>query len=168
MSSESGVIVVVGAGPGGTAMVERLIANAPAGRRLDIHVIDPYPPGGGRTWRLDQSPLMWMNSRATEVTMFTDETVEIAGPIRPGPAIHEWSAELGPDSFPSRQQQNAYLTWVFSHVVEAAPPHVSVRVHEATAEGLTETGGRQLVWLANPTEPDTRRYTGQQSSTLPS
>ena len=28
---------------------------------------------------------------AEDVTMFTDESVHIAGPIRPGPSLHEWA-----------------------------------------------------------------------------
>lgn len=44
------IICVVGAGPRGTSVVERLIASAPellGGRALRIEVIDPYPPGPG-------------------------------------------------------------------------------------------------------------------------
>ena len=69
-------IVVVGAGPRALGIVERLGANAghvgsPV-ERVDVHVVDPHPPGGGRVWRADQSPLLWMNSEAQDVTVFTD------------------------------------------------------------------------------------------------
>lgn len=90
-------LVIVGAGPRGTGLIERIAANAPElyeGRRLDIHLVDPYPPGGGRIWRHDQSPLLWMNSMAEDVTMFTDDTVQQEGPIRPGPALHAWAADV--------------------------------------------------------------------------
>jgi hypothetical protein len=157
VSSEPLTIVVVGAGPGGTVMVDRLSANAPTGRELEIHVVDPYPPGGGRTWRREQSELMWMNSRASEVSLFTDESVQIEGPIRPGPAIYEWATEHGhditPATFPPRYVQHAYLSWCFDHIVASAPPAVQVHVHQATAEALTETNGRQLVWLRDRSEP---------------
>ncbi|MFH8753565.1 FAD/NAD(P)-binding protein, partial [Streptomyces rimosus] len=68
-------VVLVGAGPRGTGLVERLAANAPelyGAASLDLHLVDPPPPGGGRVWRRDQSPLLWMNSMAEDVTMFTD------------------------------------------------------------------------------------------------
>lgn len=150
-------VIVVGAGPGGTVMVDRLIANAPADRDLEIHVVDPHPPGGGRTWRHEQSELMWMNSRAAEVSMFTDESVRMEGPIRPGPSLHEWAAEQGhdltPGTFAPRHVQAAYLSWCFARTVASAPPSVSVHVHRATAEALTEAGGRQLVWLSDRDEP---------------
>ncbi|GII64222.1 adenylate cyclase [Sphaerisporangium krabiense] len=157
MGSEPLTIVVVGAGPGGTVMVERLIANAPPGRPLEIHVVDPHPPGGGRTWRRAQSELMWMNSPAADVSLFTDASVRIDGPIRPGPALYEWAAEHGhdvtPATFTPRVIQNAYLSWCFTHIVTSAPPEVTVRVHRATAEALTEAGGRQRVWLDDGSEP---------------
>ncbi|RCG31629.1 adenylate cyclase [Sphaerisporangium album] len=157
MSSEPLTIVVVGAGPGGTVMVDRLIANAPPGRRLEIHVVDPHPPGGGRTWRREQSELMWMNSQAADVSLFTDTSLRIDGPIRPGPAIYEWAAEHGYDvthaTFPPRVIQNAYLSWCFQYIVTSAPPQVTVQVHRATAEALTEAGGRQRVWLDDGSEP---------------
>ncbi|MFJ9033871.1 FAD/NAD(P)-binding protein [Streptomyces sp. NPDC102274] len=56
--------------------------------------MDPYPPGAGRIWRRDQSPLLWMNSMAADVTMFTDDTVALAGPVRHGPALDEWARDI--------------------------------------------------------------------------
>ena len=54
----------------------------------------PAPAGcGGPT----SHPLLWMNSMAEDVTMFTDDSVRCAGPIRPGPSLHEWSQEVDDD-----------------------------------------------------------------------
>lgn len=103
-------LVIVGAGPRGTGLIERIAANAPelyAGSGLDIHLVDPHPPGAGRIWREAQSPLLWMNSHAEDVTMFTDETVVMDGPVRPGPTLHEWAAIDG-RTFADRQLQGAY------------------------------------------------------------
>ena len=84
-------VVIVGAGPRAAGLVERIAANAPElygdAAPFTIHLVDPYPPGGGRVWRPDQSPLLWMNSMAEDITMFTDETVERDGPVRPGPSL---------------------------------------------------------------------------------
>lgn len=52
-------IVIVGAGPRGTGFLERLAANLPevyGDGPLDIHLVDPHPPGPGRIWRTEQSP----------------------------------------------------------------------------------------------------------------
>ncbi|GGR21619.1 FAD/NAD(P)-binding protein [Streptomyces netropsis] len=170
-------LVLVGAGPRGTGLVERLAANAPrlfAGGRLDLHLVDPYPPGGGRIWRSDQSPLLWMNSLAEDVTMYTDASVEREGPVVPGPSLAEWAAgirdgaEHAPldaetaaeargltgQSFASRRLQSAYLGWVYERSVAALPPGITVHEHRRRAVRVSgPRGGRQRVWLEGQAEP---------------
>ncbi|MER7691682.1 FAD/NAD(P)-binding protein [Streptomyces sp. NPDC097610] len=149
-------LVIVGAGPRGTGLIERIAANAPelyAGSGLDIHLVDPHPPGAGRIWREAQSPLLWMNSHAEDVTMFTDETVVMDGPVRPGPTLHEWAAVDG-RTFADRQLQGAYLNWVHEQAVAALPPDVTVHHHPCRA--LRVSGpreGRQQVWLEGRPRP---------------
>ncbi|MGW0422599.1 FAD/NAD(P)-binding protein [Streptomyces sp. NPDC003015] len=149
-------LVIVGAGPRGTGLIERFAANAPElydGSGLDLHLVDPHPPGAGRIWREAQSPLLWMNSHAEDVTMFTDETVEMEGPVRPGPTLHEWAGIDG-RTFADRQLQGAYLRWVHEQAVAALPPSVSVHHHPRRAlrvSGARE--GRQQVWLEGRPRP---------------
>ncbi|MHA5051639.1 FAD/NAD(P)-binding protein [Streptomyces sp. SD15] len=156
MSTGRPSLVIVGAGPRGTGLLERIAANAPelyAGSGLDIHLVDPYPVGAGRIWREEQSPLLWMNSQAEDVTMFTDETVDMAGPVREGPTLHEW-AELDGRTFADRQRQGAYLRWVYERTVAALPPGITVRHHARRAlrvGGPRE--GRQQVWLEGRSRP---------------
>lgn len=149
-------MVIVGAGPRGIGVLERIAANAPelyAGSGLDIHLVDPHPPGGGRIWREEQSPLLWMNSEAQDVTMFTDETVAMAGPVVAGPTLHEWAA-LDGRVFASRQRQGAYLRWVYERTVAALPPDVTVHRHPCRALRVGgERDGRQRVWLEGSARP---------------
>lgn len=179
--SRTPALVVIGAGPRGTGLVERLAANAPGvygDRPLDIHLVDPHPPGGGRIWRQDQSPLLWMNSMAEDVTMFTDDTVLQEGPVRPGPALHAWAAgvrdgslvlpgrigvdpgllaeirELRNDTFPTRRLQGVYLRWVHDRAVAALPERVSVHHHRDRAVRVTgPRDGRQYVRLEGRDRP---------------
>ncbi|MGH4030877.1 FAD/NAD(P)-binding protein [Actinomycetota bacterium Odt1-20B] len=157
-------LVIVGAGPRGTGLLERIAANMPSlygdsscgdasGAEVDIHLVDPYPPGGGRIWRRDQSPLLWMNSQAQDVTLFTDDTVELAGPVKEGPALHEWG-RLDGRTFVSRRTQSGYLRWVYERALTALP--AGVTVHEHRRRALRVSGpreGRQRVWLEGRAEP---------------
>lgn len=149
-------LVIVGAGPRGTGLIERIAANAPElydGQGLDVHLVDPHPPGAGRIWRAAQSPLLWMNSHAEDVTMFTDETVDMAGPVNPGPTLHEWAGIDG-RTFADRQLQGAYLRWVHEQAVATLPDGVTVHHHPLRA--LRVSGpreGRQQVWLEDRPHP---------------
>ncbi|GHI08817.1 adenylate cyclase [Streptomyces cellostaticus] len=149
-------LVIVGAGPRGTGLLERIAANAPdlyAGPALDVHLVDPHPPGGGRIWRQKQSPLLWMNSHAEDVTMFTDETVRMDGPVREGPTLHEW-AGLDGRTFADRQIQGRYLRWVYERALAELPPGITVHHHARRA--LRVSGpreGRQQVWLEGRPRP---------------
>ncbi|WP_031080389.1 FAD/NAD(P)-binding protein [Streptomyces sp. NRRL S-118] len=138
-------IALVGAGPRGTSVLERLCASAPElapGTPVTVHVVDPFPPGPGRVWRTDQPAELLMNTVASQVTVFTDDSVRCAGPIRRGPSLYEWAASrsygLGPDDYPTRACYGAYLAWAFARTVREAPPQVTVRVHRARAVRLED------------------------------
>ncbi|NMH96695.1 FAD/NAD(P)-binding protein [Pseudonocardia acidicola] len=180
MTTSRAGIAIVGAGPRGTGILERLGASLPElypDGELDVHMIDPFPAGGGRIWRHEQSPLLAMNSMAADVTMFTDATVVCAGPIRPGPTFARWAellrdgelpgediGDLGPvlaaelravtpTTFPSRRLQSEYLGWVFRRVVAGLPDRVHVHVHRGRATALAEDGEDQLVSVEGLAEP---------------
>ncbi|MFI1483430.1 FAD/NAD(P)-binding protein [Streptomyces sp. NPDC020747] len=154
-------VALVGAGPRGTSVLERLCASAPEllapGTRLTVHVVDPSPPGPGRVWRTAQPAELLMNTVASQVTLFTDDSVDCSGPIRPGPSLHTWAdgehgehRELGPDDYPTRAQYGQYLEWVFGEVVRGAPPALRVLTHRARATRLHETAdGHQILVLDN-------------------
>ncbi|MFD2081220.1 FAD-NAD(P)-binding [Actinopolymorpha cephalotaxi] len=163
------VVCIVGGGPRGTSVLERLVANVDLlepGRRLEVHLVDPHPPGGGRVWRHDQSPLLWMNSTTADVTTFPDDSVRCEGPVVAGPSLWEWGRDvarllpagspvgeearrLGPGSFATRRLQSAYLGWVFERIRASAPERVDIVVHATQAVDVTpEPGtGRHLVSL---------------------
>ncbi|MBW4701797.1 FAD/NAD(P)-binding domain-containing protein [Micromonospora sp. RL09-050-HVF-A] len=163
-------VCVVGMGPRGLCVLERLVTNAAADpdRPVRIDVVDPYPPGAGRVWRADQSDRLLMNTVASQVTVFTDPTVELAGQLREGPSLYEWArfqvlmgdlaqfpsdvAEelrgVGPDTYSTRRLFGHYLTWVYHRVVATAPANVSVHAHATVAVAVwDESDGRQCVQL---------------------
>ncbi|UUN26676.1 FAD/NAD(P)-binding protein [Streptomyces sp. FIT100] len=150
-------IALVGAGPRGTSVLERLCASVPELApeiELTVHVVDPAPAGPGQVWRTDQPAELLMNTVASQVTLFTDASVSCEGPVRPGPSLYEWAAAqtdeegegeggrdggLGPDDYPTRACYGRYLEWAFRRTVERAPETVRVVVHRARAVRLDDT-----------------------------
>ncbi|MFI1034040.1 FAD/NAD(P)-binding protein [Streptomyces sp. NPDC020951] len=174
-------VCVIGAGPRGLSVLERICANAAGtGRPVAVHLVDPYPPGPGAVWRTDQPGELLMNTVASQVTLFTDDSVACAGPSVPGPSLYEWARtigqgvgdhpdrlldearRLGPDTYPTRAFHGHYLEWVFQHLLRTAPEEVTVHPHRSTAVALDDTpDGRQTVTLA-----DGRRLTGADAVVL--
>ncbi|MEU6539693.1 FAD/NAD(P)-binding protein [Streptomyces sp. NPDC047000] len=157
-------LCIIGMGPRGLSVLERIcaVAGTDPGTRATVHVIDSYLPGPGRVWRTDQPGDLLMNTVASQVTMFTDDSVDIAGPLVLGPSLYEWArfvtvmgplddvalapevlaeaARLGPDDYPSRSFYGHYLQWVFQRVTRTAPANVRVRLHRTTAVHLDDDG----------------------------
>ncbi|KAK8050959.1 hypothetical protein PG993_002344 [Apiospora rasikravindrae] len=155
-------IAIVGAGPRGTSVVERLAAYAPdlitPGKQLTVHVIDPSTPGAGNVWRTTQSSELLMNTVTSQITLYTDKSVESAARICPGPTLYEWlqdkhpEFEYGPDDYPTRALYGEYLTWIFNDVVARAPPNFHVEVHATRAVRLDDgLKGFQTLGLENGT-----------------
>lgn len=158
------VVAVLGAGPRGASVVERLVANA-GGRPLRIEVVDPHPPGPGRIWRPDQPDHLLMNTLAGHATLFTDETVGCAGPVVAGPDLYQWARLVAADghpepavvaearrmepwSHPSRAFMGHYYAWFFARVLVTSPATVDIGVHPVRAVGLRDRAdGRQEVAL---------------------
>ncbi len=160
-------VAIIGAGPRGIEVLERIVANHIAahdggGDRLIVHLVDPYPPGGGKVWRHDQSPLLRLNSMACDVTLFTDDTVTCSGPICPGPSLAEWVAivprdeladdelrleadALVPITFPTRRLGGEYLAWAFRRVLADAAAAGTVRVVEHAASAVDVVGAGDAV-----------------------
>ena len=166
---------IVGAGPRGLSVLERLCArehHAPSHTSITVHMVDASAPGAGAVWRTDQSRHLLTNTVASQITVYTDDSVRIEGPIEPGPSLHEWArgldalggyddevlaeaGALGPDSYPTRALYGRYLHSSFQRIVAAAPAHVTIHVHGSRAIAIADTdgllGGPQGIRLADGT-----------------
>ena len=180
-------VCLVGAGPRGLSVLERLCAQerkSPRVSRLTVHVVDPGPPGSGMVWRPAQSRHLLMNTVASQVTLYTDASVTIEGPLEEGPSLYQWAKALGPsaltlggglayddetlaeardlgaDTYPTRALYGQYLAWVFQQVTANAPAHVTVQVHPVRAVAVEEDttcppgAGAQSVLLEDGTRLD--------------
>ena len=174
-------IVIISAGPAAVMLLERLLAQH---RRdtpelpLEIRLVDPHAPGGGRIWRREQSPLLKLNSMLQDVAFFTDASCELEGPIAPGPTLAEWVegvragafelpdwadeallheiATAAPTDFPTRRLNHAYLDWAFDETLRRAASTVSVTwqrdVVTAVNAGGHAPGDPHAVHLASGAE----------------
>jgi hypothetical protein len=131
-ASDVTTIAIVGAGPRGLSLLERLVALA---RTLDrrppsplvVELIDPYEPGAGRIWRTDQSEALLMNTVIRQITIFGPDP-EAPG-RETGPSFLEWlearprpaSRPLAPDDYAPRRVYGEYLRDAYREILERAP-----------------------------------------------
>ncbi|WP_443048636.1 FAD/NAD(P)-binding protein [Streptomyces sp. NBC_00328] len=184
MTSGRMEVCLVGAGPRGLSVLERLCAQerkSPRWDQLTVHIVEPDPPGSGRVWRPSQSRHLLMNTVSCQVTVYTDTSVAIEGPLEEGPSLYQWAKalgpsaltpgagtpyddetlaearDLGPDTYPTRALYGQYLTWVFGRVTASASANTTVRVHASRAVALedaepgTGPSGAQTVLLEDGT-----------------
>ncbi|MBA2676715.1 FAD/NAD(P)-binding protein [Ramlibacter sp.] len=157
-------VALVGLGPRGLSMLERLsavYAQARPAWQLQVHAIDPGEPGQGAHSDFQREHLL-ANTVCGQLTLFTDPSVRDAGPIVQGPSLLEWARSLGlrkvggryvraeADGRPVEENDylprcllGAYATHVFDTIVRALPAGMSVTHHRHKAMDLrpVPTGG---------------------------
>jgi uncharacterized NAD(P)/FAD-binding protein YdhS len=144
-------LVLIGAGPRGVMVLERLLAHlesrdpsAPH-RPLELHVVDPYPVGPGRVWRTDQSELYLMNTPSFFPTAAAADNPGLR-PSTAAQSFDQWrrvnqEAALGVErnQYPARVVYGRYLADLWSDVagaLRARPEVLSLTEHRAEATAL--------------------------------
>ncbi len=142
-------IGIIGVGPRGLTLLERIVANEraqPSGQ-LEIILFDPSAPGPG-CHDPAQSDIHLVNTVAGQLTVFADASVVDAGPVVNGPSFYQWlnqqsaigasdplgGARASPDSYYPRALFGRYLQWAFRYVCALAPPHVKIIVERAAVK----------------------------------
>jgi uncharacterized NAD(P)/FAD-binding protein YdhS len=158
-------VAIVGAGPRGLSVLERLLVRVgenPLPDELRIWVFDPDEPGAGRIWRTTQPEWFLMNTAAGEVTVYSGGPTETTPRAGSGPSLAQWLAThpdprwaaLGPDDYAPRAVYGQYLNAAYRAFVEHAPPgmtvhHVPARVHRIERRGaetvIHHSGGSETV-----------------------
>lgn len=143
-------VAVVGSGPRGLSVLERLAARAaqtPDAPTAEVWLIDDVEVGCGRIWRTDQSPWLLMNTAAAEVTMFSGPPDD--GPARAGagPSLAQWWADAAPedadpDGYAPRAVYGRYLRFVLDAVEGTAPGRVQVHRVLGRVVDVVNTGAR--------------------------
>jgi len=140
-------VAIIGVGPRGLTVLERIVAHERQQRSGDIEVLlfDPNPPGPG-CHDARQPDTHLVNTVAGQLTLFADSSAVDAGPILNGPSFSQWLVEqrgLGQtrqlddlrdcsDRYFSRGLFGRYLLWVFRYICALAPPHVKVIVQKTS------------------------------------
>lgn len=166
-------VAIVGFGPRGLSLLERLSAvyrELRPGWGLAIDLIDLGEPGQG-VHPANQPDHLLANTVSGQVTMFTDASVQNAGPIEPGPSLLEWASDAGyrrigsnfrradsggeaiaENDYLPRSLLGRYFSDVFHRVIEALPPNVAVTRHPCLAKDVVpQMTGRFEVVLENGT-----------------
>ncbi len=162
-------VALLGAGPRGTSVLERLLANwaaeRPEGTSLQIHVVDPYPAGSGHVWQPEQSRLYLMNTQAFYPTLIPEDS-GLAAPLAGG-SFDQWRearrgdgtglneaekaelATLDSHDFPSRALYGRYLRQTLAELLDRLPDGVKVTFHETLALAAHPVDGMFDVELAD-------------------
>ncbi len=156
--AESAHIAIVGLGPRGLSVLERIVAHERASRStpMVIHLFDANEPGVGCHDPAQPNHLL-VNTVAAQITQFCDSSVVGAGPILQGPSFHEWmqddrtrpracsNSSSSPDDYHSRAYFGRYLRWVYHYLRRLAPPHVRVVFVKASVKSVTRSADNS--WL---------------------
>ncbi|MEV0439413.1 FAD/NAD(P)-binding protein [Streptomyces spectabilis] len=111
MNATAHEIALIGSGPRGLAVLERLCANErarPSHARVLVHVVDPVAPGSGAVWSTGQSRHLLANTVASQITVYSDAASRIEGPVEPGPSLYEWAAALAASHGDTARGETAY------------------------------------------------------------
>jgi hypothetical protein len=153
-------IVIVGQGPRGLSVLERIVAIArtmtpPAYGTLTIDIIDPYRPGPGRIWRTDQSGALRMNTVIGQITIFGHDPAEPEHDAGPSfvefleRSNHQGHGELAPNDYAPRRVYGEYLAHAFEHICAHTPSWVKVQAirDEVVQMNPDEEAGGYTVYL---------------------
>jgi hypothetical protein len=155
---------IIGAGPRGTSVLERLLARTAAQIasgagpvRLHIDLVDPYPAGPGHVWQPGQSRLFLMNTQSFYPTVIPEDPA-LAAPVA-GTTFDQWRARQQKDplpgltedelaelavltasDFPSRALYGRYLRSTLEELTRNAPDGVTIEFHATSALSVRPSG----------------------------
>ncbi|WP_049569070.1 FAD/NAD(P)-binding protein [Nonomuraea sp. SBT364] len=145
-------IAVVGVGPRGLAVVERLLVRLrgrPPRADVTIWAFDAVEHGAGRVWRSDQPPWFGANTTAGESTVLSPDGYLPGGRFG---SLARWGG-LAADDYPPRALYGRYLAEVFAELCATAPPRVRVRPVPAEVTALVRARDRLLLTAGGTTYP---------------
>jgi hypothetical protein len=144
-------IAIVGLGPWGICALERLVTTARHGLRpgleVEVHVIEPGPPGSG-VYDVTQPDYLLLNNPCGQISLYPFASE--ADQPGYGVGLYDWAVGQGyrwhgdvcvrddsgrpidPHDFLPRRLMGEYLQWFYLALAAGAPPAVRI-VHHSTA-----------------------------------
>jgi methylaspartate mutase epsilon subunit len=154
-------IAIVGTGPRGLSVIERLaskLAETQTLRPLVVYAIDSVEVGCGRMWRTDQPNWLLMNTRCKNATMFPNAPDD--GAWRPGygPTFLEWWRQVdsnypGPSGFAPRGLYGKYLKFVLDVVELNLPEHMHLEQVQDRVVDIAEHANEYVLNFASGRDP---------------
>jgi uncharacterized NAD(P)/FAD-binding protein YdhS len=158
-------IAIVGLGPWGLAILERLLVVAERRHRpLVVHVIEPGKPGCG-TFRVDHPDFLPLNTPCGQHVMHPDG--EASG-AHYAVSLFHWAVQAGyrwvgdacrtegdgrpltPDDFLPRRLMGEWLHWSYQQIIADRAPWIAVIHHDAEALGIDRGGdSHERVWMSD-------------------
>lgn len=166
-------VAIIGAGPRGLAVAERLINLAEDDTKLDIQIFDPYAIGG-RVWDpfIPQNQQFLMNTVIDQITLFNDDSIENGGKPLPGPNLRQWLAGQAttflaahpefdsfyqqevarlkqPGDFASRGMMGVYAAWFFEWLTQRVRQNQTLTFTQQAVTQVTPIGQKFQLTLAD-------------------
>ncbi|UIR30729.1 FAD/NAD(P)-binding protein [Priestia flexa] len=157
---ESVRIAIIGSGPRGMSVLERLasrLIELDIKEKVEIFLIDDGHVGTGRIWSTEQSSLLLMNTIAQEISAFSGLWDEKEPRPGSGPSFAQWWQKYRNDysdfnGYAPRAYYGEYLLYVLSTIERSLPFSVTLHKISARVERLDETEKYQLLQLSNNQE----------------
>jgi uncharacterized NAD(P)/FAD-binding protein YdhS len=171
-------VAIIGLGSRGLSVLERIVTLArragPDAGQVRVDIIDPSCAGSG-VHHPGQPDYLLLNTTCSQVSMFPDSCTVGAEAGEPGPSLYAWVTERGlrlaadgctvgetgrpirPTDFLPRRVLSEYLAWFLWQLRAAAPGHVQLVMHPATALDIgSEPGGGLVIALSDGTAVQAR------------
>lgn len=151
-------VAIVGAGPWGLAVLDRIVTRSRSHPELDMHIdiFDPQKPGTG-IHSMHQSDLLLLNTMTGQIDSFSaahfgDKAME--GALSFMGWLHQYHDDLcSPNGFLPRKLFGNYIRFVFDVLKSNLPGNVSLTTHRDIAVNIRSiSNARFAVSLGSGTE----------------
>lgn len=160
-------VAVIGGGPRGMAVIERLISRIKdENSRKPIHITwyDDNGFGSGKAWSPYQCHLLLMNTVTAQLSAFPDESAKLSGQYTAGPTFYQWlkssyareflasdpvllaeASSATEDTYSSRALYGTYLQWSVNQLLKESREYCPIKLVARRAVSLEKKENSLLI-----------------------